>query len=309
MTCKSLFNLISLIPDGNTYQITANSDSGWYILHQPSNTAKPNAAIPIYHQQGDTSYLGWTTTTPVNCGGIINYPTGKCQLVAQLVEDSVNTWISAGDNNTHKTELTYSGRCVNPRITNILNSQPEHYCFYRLNGDNNLLYSDITRDTIIANNWYLGHASHREVLGSSRISERVFGSPVNTDIRAIGLYSNLLASLNLTNIREDSSIYLPTPTQLLNNSIDSANLVGKILTISLDSKVDKLYLVFSNPVAGIIGSIHTTSVTQENVLQYKIENLNNFDSISLDLNALVYPLLTSVDIVIGNQTISTLSLP
>ena len=203
MSCAPSYfvNLISTVPDEQNYQISPASATGFYVVYPPSSTTP----IPIYHTTGDSTYSGWSTSTSLNCQGNSNYPTGKCQLIYARVEESPNIWLSQGTSPVHKTEITLSGRTVQPKLCQDVFIYPEVYCFYTTSQER---IKNITPD-LIKSNWNLGHISYRQIPGQVLVNEKVFGTPIAADLRTIGKYSAILGSYNLSNQLDESGLNMP----------------------------------------------------------------------------------------------------
>lgn len=204
MSCTSPFfsNLVALIPDEQSYQITPASDASWYILYPPSTSNRSNTPVPVYHISGTTQYLDWSTNVPLNCSGNINYPVGKCGLVYTRVEEAPATWSAPNQPQTHKTEISLVGRTTKPKVSLDIYNYPEVYCFYTNRQIRNPTFLDII-------DWNLGHISFRQIPGQILVSEKVFGTPLTADLRTIGRYKSVMESYGLTNQIDENGLNMP----------------------------------------------------------------------------------------------------
>lgn len=206
MPCTSTFfcNLISLIPDGETYQLTPASLTGWHVLYPPSSSSNSHSVpVPVYHISGTDKYSGWTSYAPLNCNGNTNYPTGRCQLVYTRVEESPTIWTAPNQPATHKTDISLVGRTVKPKVFPEIFDYPETFCFYTTRQERNPVFFDIIEK------WNLGHVSYRQIPGQVLVSEKVFGTPIAADLRTIGRYRSVVESYGLTNQIDEDGLNMP----------------------------------------------------------------------------------------------------
>jgi hypothetical protein len=305
--CPSFYtNFISLIPDENPVTIEVNSPSGWFILYPPSNSIKQQLPIPIYHQQGLDDFVGWTSRVPLDCIGNVNYSTGKCQLVFSRVEEAPTTWLKEGYSPVNKTEISLVGRCIYPKVTSLFQTYPETYCFYT---SSQFRAKDIYPFTSVMAkaNWNLGFQSTREIPGQVLVSEKVFGTPLNLDLRVIGSYKGILDSYGLkTTLDPDKLVMATADTK---TAFEELGLVfwqaaTQSFSIVLDGKITTIGVVFSNPVTGSLSTAFNTAQTIEEVIPskaWKITTSQGLTSLNLSLTSIIAPPNTTVTVAIGNQ--------
>jgi len=61
---------------------------------------------------------------------------------------------------------------------------------------------------LVRDNWNLGFCSYRDIPGQVLVAEKVFGTPVNLDLRAIGIYKSILDSYGLTTVLDSNSLLM-----------------------------------------------------------------------------------------------------
>lgn len=303
--CPSYFsNFISLVPNEKDITIEVTSETGWYTLYTPSNSTIQQIPIPVYHTRGVADYTGWTTRVPLSCTGNTNYATGRCTLVHARVEEAPTPWLKDGYSSVNKTEIILVGRCVYPKVTSLLQFYPETYCFYTIRQFKTKDISPFT-PTMAQENWYLGFASYREIPAQVLVSEKVFGTPVNLDLRAIGKYKGVLDSYRTQTVADPANLLMATtvPKQPFENV---AQVYWKAATQSFsvifNGKVATISLVFSNPVAGSLLT-NGTQVVEEVVPSkaWKITTTPGFTNLNISLAGVISPPNTVVTVAIGNQ--------
>jgi hypothetical protein len=307
-TCCPTFysNFISLIPDENEVTIEVNSPSSWFILYPPSNSIKQQLPIPIYHEAGITDFIGWTSRVPVDCIGNSNYSTGKCSLVFSRVEEAPTPWLKEGYTSVNKSELSLIGRCIYPKVTNLFQTYPETYCFYT---QAQFRVKDIFPFTSIMakSDWSLGFQSARAIPGQVLVNEKVFGTPVNLDLRAIGNYKGILDSYELKTIIDPDNLVratVDTKTAFEDLGLIYWQAATQSFSIVLDGKITTIGIVFSNPVAGNLSTAFNTTQTTEEVTPgkaWKITTNQGLTSLNISLASIVSPPNTIVTVMIGNQ--------
>jgi hypothetical protein len=305
--CPTLYsNFISLVPDEVAITIQVNSPTGFYVLYPPSNSIKQQLPIPIYHQLGSEEFIGWTSRVPLDCVGNSNYSTGKCQLIYARVEDAPTLWLKEGYSPTNKSELSLVGRCIYPKVTNLIQTYPETYCFYSTSQFRTKDIYPFT-STMARGNWHLGFASYREILGQVLVSEKVFGTPVNLDLRAIGNYKGILDSYGLKTTLDTNNLLMAT----VDTKVPFSDLgliywqaATQSFSIVLDGKITTIGIVFSNPVTGNLSTAFNTTQTIEEVIPgkaWKITTIQGLTSLNLSLAGIISPPNTFVTVSIGNQ--------
>jgi hypothetical protein len=305
--CPSFYtNFITLVPDEVATTIEINSPTGWYVLYPPSNSIKQQLPIPIYHQNGLDDYVGWTNRVSLNCIGNTNYSTGKCQLVFSRVEDAPTTWLKEGYSPVHKTEISLVGRCIYPKVTPLLQTYPEAYCFYT---SSQFRAKSIYPFTLgmAKSNWNLGFQSTREIPGQVLVSEKVFGTPVNLDLRAIGSYKGILDSYGLKTALDPDSLVIATVDT--KTPFEDLGLVywqasTQSFSFVLDGKITSINVVFSNPVTGNLSTAFNNTQTIEETIPgkaWKIITSQGLTSLNISLVGVISPPNTLVTVTIGNQ--------
>jgi hypothetical protein len=305
--CPSFYtNFISLIPDETPITIEVNSPSGWFILYPPSNSIKQQLPIPIYHQQGLDDYVGWTSRVPLDCVGNVNYSTGKCQLVFSRVEEAPTTWLKEGYSPVNKTEISLVGRCIYPKVTPLLQNYPETYCFYT---SSQFRAKDIypLTSTMAKANWNLGFQSTREIPGQVLISEKVFGTPINLDLRVVGSYKGILDSYGLKTALDPDKLVMATVDT--KTAFEDLGLVlwqaaTQSFSINLKGEGGLITISFSNFVTGNLTTLPTTTTYTTQPIPgkvWKIAATTGLANLSISLAGIISPPNTIVTVAIGNQ--------
>jgi hypothetical protein len=305
--CPSFYtNFISLIPDEIAITIEVNSPTGWFILYPPSNSIKQQLPIPIYHQNGLEDYIGWTSRVPLDCVGNTNYSTGRCQLIYSRVEEAPTTWGKESYSPVNKTEISLVGRCIYPKTTNLFQTYPETYCFYTTSQFRAKDIFPFTSDLGKAN-WNLGFQSTREIPGQVLVSEKVFGTPINLDLRVIGSYKGILDSYGLKTVLDPVNLVMATTDT--KTAFEELGLViwqaaTQSFSIVLDGKIAVISVVFSSTVVGNLSTAFSNTQTIEEVINgkaWKITTSQGLTSLNLSLAGIISPPNTIVTVVIGNQ--------
>jgi hypothetical protein len=305
--CPSHYtNFISLIPDESEMAISPSTETGWYVLYPPSNSIKQQLPIPIYHTYGKDTYTGWTSRVPLDCVGNTNYNTGKCELVFSRVEEAPAVWGKDSYTSVNKTELSLVGRCIYPKVTDLLSLYPETYCFYTRS---QFKVKDLYpfTDTKAKTNWNLGFQSSREIPGQVLVSEKVFGTPINLDLRVVGNYRRILDSYGLKTVLDPNSLVMASVDTKA--AFEDLGLVywqsaTQSFSIVLDGRITSIGVVFSNPVTGNLSTTFNTTLIIEEIIPskaWKIITSQGLTNLNLSLAGIISPPGTIVTVVIGNQ--------